>query len=267
MIIDGHVHIEEKAGMREPFTVDALIKEMDGPFIIDGEPLKIDYALVQGPTPRGPKGFDYEKQHEYVVRSVHKYPNRLFGMMFINPLMDVDIALNLLERYVEKDNIKAVKLHPRISVFRPDNNAKQIFPILDKAAKLKIHVHVHTGEPFSEPSRVEPLAEAYPDVPIILCHFGSQMISYAVDAMGVAKRRKNILLEANSYPMERIKEGVKTIGADKFVFGSDVPINDIWSWVNMIKVLKKPEPIGAGLSSQEIDMMLAGNMAKLLGIK
>jgi len=267
LIIDGHVHIEEKAGMREAFTAEHMIRHMDGPFVIDGESLKVDYALVQGPTPRDPKGFDYEKHHEYLIQSLRKYSDRFYGMMFINPLMDVEVAVRVLERFVRNEKVRAVKLHPRISVFRPDTNAKQIAPILDQAAKLRIHVHIHTGEPFSEPSRVEPLAESYPDVPIVLCHFASQMISYAVDAMGVAKRHGNILLEANSCPMERLKEGVSRLGPERFVFGSDCPINDIWSWVNMIKVLREPPPLGTGLSDDGVSMILGGNMARLLGIK
>ncbi len=263
LIIDGHVHIEEKATVRPPFTVESLIQHMDESPNLLGR--RVDYALVQGPTPRDPKGFDYEKQHEYLLQSTGKYPDRLFAMMFINPLMDVDKGLLVLDKLVTR-GVKAVKLHPRISVFRPDSNAKQIAPILERCSKLKLHVHIHSGDPFCEPSRIEPLAESFPDVPIVICHFGSQMISYAVDAIGVAKRRKNIFLEANSYPMERLKEGVRTVGPAQFIFGSDCPINDIWSWANMIEVLKKPAPLGVGLSDQETEMILSGNMARLLGI-
>jgi predicted TIM-barrel fold metal-dependent hydrolase len=263
LIIDGHVHIEEKATVRPPFTVESLIQHMDEKVLANGG--RIKYAVVQGPTPRDPKGFDYQKQHDYLIQSIGKYPDRLFGMMYINPLMDVEQALTVLEGLVSK-GIKAVKLHPRISVFRPDSNAKQIAPILEKCAKLKLHVHIHSGDPFSEPSRIEPLAESFPDLPIVICHFGSQMISYALDAIGVAKRRKNVLLELNSYPMERLREGVKTVGPAQFIFGSDCPINDIWSWVNSIEVLKKPAPLGVGLSEQETEMILGGNLARLLNV-
>ena len=92
MKIDAHNHIGKKKGIS--VSVDDFIKNMDE--------AGIDKAVV----------FSFSEQidNEYVIESVKRYPDRLFGFVTINPWSTT--SEEELEKAFSTDEIHGLKLHP-----------------------------------------------------------------------------------------------------------------------------------------------------------
>jgi predicted TIM-barrel fold metal-dependent hydrolase len=280
MIIDCHTHLGggawEPVWWKPTITAEQLVKHMDGPFFIDEKPQKVDISLVQPSAGQtlysyevSPKLEDwtFRKQHQNVIDAVKKYPDRLLGCMMINPRFGVEAAIEELDNLVREENFKAIKLHPTMHRYFP-NTKEFTHPIMEKAAKLNVPVLIHTGDPiFGEPSRMEPLIEAFPEVKIILCHMGAQWMTYDSDITGVAKRNENVFVETGWGVTPMMLRAIAVLGPDKFVFGSDCPPSDMGTWLRVIEVLCWDPPWGAKLSVEDRAKILGSNMAKLLGIK
>lgn len=273
MIIDGHVHIWNFVVANvgsAPFTAESLIAHMDGPFELEGKSVRIDRALTQ-PRPE-PDGNPGDAGHQYVKESISKYPDRLIGCAIINPMRNLEQSVNALER-LKSDGFRAIKLHPAVHRYRPDvpSIRKQLLPkIFDAAVKLRMPILIHTGDPLlAEPSRMAPIIEDYSEHPVILCHLGTQDVSYAVEAIYVAKKNENVILESSAagYPHERrLREAINAVGMDRIVLGTDCPISGIWSSVVSVYSLKNRDPLGIGLKQEDANKILGGNMARLLGL-
>lgn len=270
-IIDTHVHIydvADPAWNSPPFTGDDLIHIMDGPFSLFGTERSVDIALVQ-PTPGATilPGWDFQRQHEYVVQCVRKYPDRFVGVMMINPHYGLKEAFVVLDRLVKEEGFKAIKLHPSFHNYWPNKNTHFTYPVMEKARELKIPVIIHTGEPpYSVPCLIAPLARAYPDVKIMMAHLGTQKICYSDDAINVALECDNVFLQIDWAHKNRLIEALQTLGAEKLVFASDSPYNEMGIYMRMLEVLTWKPPLGMGAKPDQIDRILGANVVEMLGL-
>lgn len=265
IIVDANTKISE------PFDADRLVEHMNGPLLVAGERTRIEKAFVlnragfmdKGP-PQSPE--DYDRHHDWLIRQVARHSDRLIPVVTFNPYFAQEHALDLMEKLVTGAGFKALKLHTYYHNFRVNDELKLLAPILERCAKLRIPLMIHTGDPFSEPSRMEPLAEAYREVNMVLLHFGTQTVSFAVDAIGVAKRNSNVYLESSQAPFARLKEGVRILGSDKIIFGSDAPVNDIWAQAMTVGGLQHKPPLGVGLGYDDLAKVMGINMMRLAGL-
>ncbi|MBI3059576.1 MAG: amidohydrolase [Deltaproteobacteria bacterium] len=269
MLIDGHIHISDKTtGVwnHPPFTAEELVRLMDGPFPILGAGRRVDRAVVQphsGETLRADQSFG--EQHGYVTEVVKKYPDRLVGCFHINPHLGVEAALKELKRLVQEGGYRAVKLNPSLHGYMPPRSRALLDPIFETAAKLRLPIIVHMGDtPFAVPVLMAPLAEAHPQTKIILAHLGTQKVSYADEAIYVARKNENIWLETGWGPLPRIKEAVQAVGAGRLIFGSDCPIQEMGSQLRPIEVLAWKPPVGMNLPEADVERIMGDNMADLL---
>ena len=138
-------------------------------------------------------------------------------------------------------------------------------PVLEEAASLDIPVLIHTGDPpFAVPALMEPLAADHPRTTVILAHLGTQKIGYADDAINVARHCDNVYLETGWGHQPRVAEAVRTIGADRMVFGSDCPVQDPYSQLRIIQTLTRDGPLGINLSEPDMEAIMGNNLARLL---
>jgi len=261
MIIDSHVHLGEYG-----VTLDLLLNHMNEPLALAPQ-VRCDKVVAQNGMVRNPEeNKSYEDQMAYLATSVRSNPDRIIGMMTINPYDNCQTAVALAGKYAQQNIIKALKIHPKIHNFRVDEDLKRLAPILECASKHKLLLHIHTGDPFSEPSRIEPLAESYRDVNIVMCHMATQMISYTPEAFVTAKHNPNIYLEIGFHE-RRLREGVRMIGADRFLFATDTPINDIATGLVLVYSLANKPPFGLGLASGDLEKILSLNAIRLMNLK
>jgi uncharacterized protein len=112
-------------------------------------------------------------------------------------------------------------LHPEWESFAA-NDLNLLGPIFRVADERHLPVTFHTGYyPTCEPLLFLALAEAFPKVPIMLKHLGYE---YVRDAIVVAQLTKNVFLEtAGNSSSAEIRAAIKEAGAEKVVYGSDLP--------------------------------------------
>lgn len=257
-----------------PFTADKLVHNMDGPFIVDGKPRVVDISVIQPAAGISIYSSEYRptwsllEQHKYIIKVTEKYPDRLIGCFIFNPHFGVEAGLKVMEKLVKKHGFGMIKLHPQLHDYRPDLADHFTHPILEKAVKLKIPVLIHTGDPpYGVPVLLAPLVESFPDAKIIIAHLGTQMISYAWEAIYLAKKNDNLFLETGWAPCQkRLKEAVNAVGPERVVFGTDTPAQEVGTWLRMVEVLCWDPPIGVNLSVEDREKIFGDNMAKLLGV-
>jgi len=280
-IIDSHSHI---INQREPvwgwgprFTAEQLIEAMDRGYDVMGEIKRVDKSIVM--TGLGLTSVDHktiEEAHEYPLQAVKKYPDRLYFNPVINPRTWVPDQLDILAEWKKTSNLVMLKLHPSmhnyyLPLYSPqlvDWGKKFIFPIFDQARFLGVPVMIHMGEtPYSIPAQIAPLAEAYPDVPIIVAHSGANNIpGMPHDAILLARTHENIYLGTTWVEAFELQQMYYALGASKIIFETDCSPRPIGTTLRITTNLYLPPPLGVNASRDEVYQMIGGNIAQLCGI-
>ena len=244
MIIDSHTHVDEAPTFGwydPPETIVRLLDEAG-----------IDKAVVM--TYRDAPGPE-ERVLEYVAEAVQRYPDRLIGYARMNPRYG-DEAVALFDRAVRDYKMRGLKLHPVGYVMHPAS--EPTLALIRHAASLGVPTLFHCGdEEFTLPLQVAEAAAAVPEATIILGHMGGYF--HVRDAIRVAKRYPNLVLETSAMPYPRmIKEAVQEVGAERVLFASDGPGCD--PTIELEKLRR------AGLSAADEALVLHGNIERLLGV-
>jgi predicted TIM-barrel fold metal-dependent hydrolase len=159
---------------------------------------------------------------------------------------------------VKNQGFKGVKVHPRNEAFAI-NSEELAFPIAELASKLKVPILIHTGEPdtygFAQPTLVGDLADSFPDLTLIIGHMGKRLYE---DAICVARWFENIILETSFRSHRDIARAVKRVGADRVVYGSDMPFGV--PEIEMMKVRL------SDITTEEKGLVLGDSMARILGL-
>lgn len=225
MIIDAHVHITENGKWFHTdydASVERLIKSL--------EESKIDKAVVLPIAPF--------ISNEFVANVCNEYPDKLIGFASANP--NDKNAVKKLEEDVLEYDLKGLKLHPRLQEFQIDN--PKVFLVIKKAAELKIPVLI---DAWVRPKDVEyqdlvgsigRVAKKVPSAKIILAHLGG--FNYS-EIPQIARENSNIYFDL-SYVLTYFKQEIaynqivpiiKDIGANRLIYGSDYPENDVGNYL------------------------------------
>lgn len=238
MIIDCHCHAGKGDRMTAPWNTDAPLES----YMRRARKAGIDKTIVFAPLHS-----EYNKANLQVARIVRRYSERLIGFAFIHASRDAGRIFSMVER-ARRWGFKGIKMHGFEAM--PTREACEValtfrMPLLiDVVGRAEV---------------VDMLAPQFPKVNFIIPHLGSfaddwkahqqvidQMVRYPnvyADTSGV--RRFDYLVNA-----------IKLAGAGKILFGSDGP------WLHPGLELYKIKLLG--LSSDEEDAILGGNVARLL---
>lgn len=244
MIIDAHMHVGTKYGWS--WSAKDALKMMDESHI--------DMAIVTGLGEVPGENSVIEE----LVKTLDDYPQRFpYGFLRMNPWFG-EKAAELFEETIKKHpRVKGIKFHPSSAPIWP--NHPFALTLWRKAGEHNCPVYIHSGtDPMSLPLQIGKAAKECPQTKFLLGHYGG--FFYYEDAIKVASKYKNIYLETSLIPYpEAIKKGVRVVGADRIVFGSDLPP------LNPSVELKKFDL--AGLAEAEKDKILWRNIADLLEIR
>ena len=128
---------------------------------------------------------------------------------------------------------------------------------LETAADCRLPVLGHFT-----PAECDALMQRVPAAMVVMAHMGGQ--PYALGnwhlAVEVASRHPNLYLDTASSQIDNgmLEYAVQQIGAERILFGTDMPLLD--PWVQRAKVE------GAQLSDEAKELILGGNMQRLLGL-
>ncbi|MQY58481.1 MAG: amidohydrolase family protein [Clostridia bacterium] len=211
MIIDAHVHL----GHDRVFDEEQSEKEILDVMNANG----VDAAVVQ-PMVDTPSIDAAQQIHNRIAEMSRQNPNRIFGMISINPHLKEKEFEEEATRCVQKLGFVGIKLTPIAHACNP--LSKDGIRVFERANGLGIPVMVHTGSgiPFALPSLVMPVAKRFPQLKIVLAHAGGNIS--AGEALIVAQECENIFLEPSWVAIHIIQKWIKPIGAKRIMFGSDM---------------------------------------------
>lgn len=145
--------------------------------------------------------------------------DRFLGCALVNPHFG-DEAVDELTRAVTEWGFRAAKLMPTLHAVNLVGPLAH--PVMRKARELGIPVTIHSAESPSHPLEIGALAEAFPDVPVIMDHMGYR--NHTGAAIAAAKRAPNLYLMTTAVMEPHvIRDAVRELGADRVVFGSNGP--------------------------------------------
>jgi predicted TIM-barrel fold metal-dependent hydrolase len=235
MIIDAHVHLmtdptgwyayKKSAGGSDsrPWDAEATVR------LLDESGIERCFLFTLG----GLYGFnDWCAANDEVARSAAAFPDRLIPFCTAFPNQNPRDAAREIERCLDA-GFKGVKFHPWLQGF-PANSA-YLYPALELCNARRVPVIFHTGTPpYSQPFQVAEQAKRFPDVPFIIGHFGKIMF---LDAVRSAELYPNVYLETSGAQVCDLRYALERIGADRILFGTDLPIGGAPSakW-NMVKI-------------------------------
>jgi hypothetical protein len=250
LIIDGHTHFAGEGRGLPPNSVGELLGVMDQN-CIDAVVTTPPYSSI-GPDRT------YDEANAFIASAMKRAPDRILGFLRVNPHFR-EHALERIEVGVKEEGFRGVKLHPRNEAF-PINSEILVHPIAELAARLRVPLLIHTGDPdtygYAQPTLVGGLADVFPEVTIIVGHMGKRLHE---DAILVARWFDNIVLETSFQSPRVIERAVERVGAERIVYGSDMPFG--FPEVEMMKIEV------CGIGREEKEMILGGNMAKILGLE
>lgn len=279
-VIDPHCHIiphrEPVWGWGPNFTVERLIAMMDRDYDVMGEIKHVAKAVVMtglGLTSVGHRSL--AESHQYVLESIKKYPERLYFNPVINPRAHL-AELDLIREWKDEYNVRMLKLHPSMhnyylptySPFPGDDSKGMVYPVFELARELGVPVMIHMGEsPYSIPAQIAPVAEAFPDVPVICAHSGANNIpSNAIDAILLARTHDNVYLGTSWVQMPELVQMYYAIGPGRIVYESDCSPQAMGQTLRMVTNLHLAPPLGVGASKDEVYQMIGGTAARLCNI-
>lgn len=138
-----------------------------------------------------------------------------------------------------------IKIHPEEHAYRISDHGDALFSFFEEAGAP---VMTHSGCPDSLPADFVPFANRFPTVRLLLAHLGNGngdggRVDLQVRAVQAA-RHGNLWVDtssARSMLPGLIEWGVKELGADRLLFGSDTPLYHVALQRSRIEVAEIPD--------------------------
>lgn len=243
-IIDAHCHIGTSLVSGVEITEEQLLRTMAD----NG----IGAAMVM---PQPHQGMEVAAIHDRIARFAGANPGVIHGMVNLSPRVTEGEYRSEVERCVRGHGFRAIKLDPSVAAL-PINHARcEIVFALAREFGMPVIIHTGMGVPNALPALAIPPALRYPDVTVVLAHAGFAI--FAAEAIVAAQVCPNIVLEPSWCASYQVAEMVRTVGAERVMFGSDHPSN-------VASELAKLRNIG--LSGEQLRMVLGGTAKRVFGV-
>ena len=258
--IDVHTHLGPSLVLARS-EIERGIKGTPAEVLKTMEKNAMDMAVVMPhpgyPRPDGIK--DTMRINDLVAEAVKDYPEKFpCGLGTVEPLSG-DKCLEEVDRIFKSLKLKGLSLETLIQGTTTDH--PMVFRILERAAKNgKIVAFVETGQTNQESWRLGRLAEAFPEMTFINAHPGITMNDLE-SSLWLSKKFDNIFIDTCAWITYGFpfKKAVAAIGADRIVFGDDIPYIDISHDLVRVKL--------AEISDHDKELILWKNAAKIFNIE
>jgi predicted TIM-barrel fold metal-dependent hydrolase len=221
MIIDSHVHIgtilsfdmpeaHVLSSMQKHGIAYSLVSNIEGCEVDhDQKPIPIEAQVSQMAINR--RTLAFAAQH----------PDKIGAMLWAKPHEGVnpDFERLIVENRSRIYGIKVHPYHAKLSFGGPE-----VRGYLELARKYDLPVVTHTAnDDESSPRVCYEVAKAFPDVKIVMYHFG--LATDNAEAIELVSRLPNLYGDTSWVKPERVLEAIRICGPDKVLFGTDNPIN------------------------------------------
>ena len=193
--------------------------------------------------------------NDRVAHFIAEYPDRFLGFAYVSPLRPEQM-IEELARGIDELGFVAIKLYP-VNTPWPFNQPPW-YPIYEFADERELAIIIHTS--MSEncrPRFLEDIAPRFPNARFVAGHSGNLPVPRK-EAITAAQRHPNVYLETCSTFRSPgvIEQLVEEAGADRVLFGSDIPLMDPRPQIGKI--------ITALISDEAKRQVLGGNARRLL---
>jgi predicted TIM-barrel fold metal-dependent hydrolase len=279
MLIDFHTHIfppyirdhRERYCARDPWfnelysnprasmaSTEDLIAEMDASGV------DISVAFSFGWTDIGL----IEETNSYVIDSMRRYPNRIYGMAVLQPTIGVQ-AVRELERCARAGMIGLGELMPHGQGYKLSDIAL-LMPVMEVVREHQLLVLSHCSEPVGHPypgkgnvslQDIVAFLTAFPDVRFVAAHWGGGLPFYAL-MPEIQLITANVWYDSAAtvylYRQDIFPIAANLVGADRILFASDY---------GLLRQRRIIDHIAqSGLDDHAVKMVLGGNAQRLLGL-
>jgi len=210
MIIDAHCHL----GHDYVFDIENTEEDLVNSYREYG----IDGGIVQ-PFISRPYIEDTRAAHDKIFKLTKKYEGSFWGLASINPHFKPEEYKSEAVRCINSLGFIGLKITPAGHAVHPLSEDAHF--VYRTALALDVPVMIHTGYgiPFSDPIHVAGVAEAYPDLTIVLAHAGSNF--YLSQALYVVQKYSNVFMEPSGSGIEQMITLFDKIGAERIMFSTD----------------------------------------------
>ena len=185
------------------------------------------------------------------------HSSRFLGFAYVSPVMP-DNLIEELARAIDTLGFVGIKLYPRFAPW--DFSQQPWHPIYQFADERGLPVLIHTdASPNCQPRFLREIAPLYPNATFVAGHSGNTSGARS-QAIAAAHAHSNVYLETCSTFRAPgvIEQLVSEIGAERVLFGTDMPLMDPRAQLGKI--------ITARISDDAKRRILGENARSLLGI-
>ena len=253
MIIDADTHISPTGEDAMAITYDELLRRMDRAGVAKA------LTWLRPPYMR-----EIAESNAYVHQAMQQHPERILGFGWADPRLGLDKAKEAVRRCIYDYGFYGVKLNGAQNSFYIDHPDISL-PVVEEIAKTGKLLAFHVGTDAYEtthPFRVAKIARMFPEVQILMVHMGGVAhhdLSNA--AIEMAQECSNLTLVGSAVRTRAIIKAIKTLGAYRVCFGSDTPFE-----LMHVEVAKYNALLDGEVTSEEKQMVMAGNIARLMGL-
>jgi hypothetical protein len=206
-IVDAHAHMGRWSAFPVPRgDADGMVEVMD----------RVGVRVVC-PAAHASVGPDFRLGNDLVIAAQRRYPRRIVGYIGVNPCYGDEGCFDEVRR-CENKGLRNVKIHSLHGRPYDDPPYRRVYEYANSKGWA---VLAHTwGD--ATCSTLAAMAKEFPCVNFLLAHTGVNGYGEYLKAVAAAP---NIYLELalSNTPYGIVAELVRQVGADRIVFGSDIP--------------------------------------------
>lgn len=201
-----------------------------------------------------PNEQDIRDCNEATARFVKEQPGLIKGYVYVNPRHDN--AMDVLRKGMEDQALSGLKLWVATHCDDP-----LVFPLVEKMIEYDKPILIHTfvkavGQLDYESTsyHVANLAERYPEAKLIMAHLGGE----PYHGIRPVAKYKNVWIDHSGTLVgsNDLRHAVDLVGADRILFGTDMPIAFASSYGQVLE---------AELTEEEREKIFWKNTAELFG--
>lgn len=215
---------------------------------------------------------------EFMAQAQRDYPDKIYGFSHVSP--DDPDAVATLKRDLDEYGLKGYKCFgPRFELPLDDRRYWPLWEILaERQRPVLIHYGVLGGgggivfHPRMSPLTIDPVARAFPELPIVVPHFGA---GYWGDLLQLGWAHENVLVDTSGsnqwirwmpYPLtlgDLVRKAYETFGPERIIFATDSQYFPRGFAVRYLQDFIR-ECAYAGIPDSAVRQMVQGNAWRLL---
>ena len=165
-----------------------------------------------------------QESNKYIYESSKRFPRMVpFGWIMLP--QGLQKTLDEVKRCLEEYGFFGIKINGSQNQHNIDSDETlKVIELVAKAGKI-VAFHCGAEAPvYTDPARAARIAKLHPELRIIMVHMGGviqpDMSEKVIEAAQVSP---NMMLVGSGIPMPRVANGIRKLGAERILFGSDAP--------------------------------------------